>query len=42
MENNKELIKDCLGKLNHLNSMSWDEINKKHQTGYSDSHIRNI
>ena len=40
--NNKELIKDCLGKLNHLNSMSWDEINKKHQTEYSNEHLRKL
>ena len=42
MMNNKELIKDCLGKLNHLNSMSWDDINKKHQTEYSNEHLRKL
>lgn len=41
-ESNKELIKDCINKLNHLNGMSWEEINKKYNTDYSDDHLRKL
>lgn len=40
--NKKGLIQDCLNKLNKLNDMSWEDINRKYETDYSDDHLRKL
>lgn len=39
---NKNLIKDCINKLNKLSDDSWSDINKRYNTEYSDDHLRKM